>query len=137
MGPTQQIKCWFAYQYGKDMISDTGTSPANLYHLILCQLTGTKPKAPCLSSATNVWRRSNRKEIEAETSCEAERLNKNQKSDVASIRERVAKRLFEALSAEERDEWTSMAKEEHTEAMQKWIKELDQSPSTHPADRQR
>lgn len=55
----------------------------------------------------------------------------------ASVREQVAKKMFEKLSAEEQNEWVMQAKEEHQEAVKEWKDEKTKSPSTSPADRQR
>ena len=116
------------------MSSDTRPD-VNPYHRILCQLTGTKAKPPRLGTAVNLWRISHRAEIEAETTRSA--VGKDRRTDLAPIRERVAKRLFDALDLEDRNYWTSMAQEDHKAAMEQWKKETTQTPSTNPADRQR
>jgi len=38
----------------------------NPYRLLLQKLTGTSTPKPCLRSAANVWRKTQRKEIDAE-----------------------------------------------------------------------
>jgi len=118
-------------------MSTTNTGDTNPYHFILCELMGRKARSPRQQSASNAWRRSYHKEIEEEASREVEMKGKSRKRDLASVREQVAKRMFEALSDEEQDEWAEMAKQEHEEDMEKWTKATSGDVSANPADRQR
>ena len=54
-----------------------------------------------------------------------------------SVHEQVVKWMFKALSAEEQDEWAEMAKQEHKEDMEKWMKVTSGDVSANPADWQR
>ena len=110
--------------------------PTNPYHRLLFNLAGIKPKAPRLNSAVNTWRRSFREEIQAEAKLQAEKLGKDGNM-LASVREHVAKKMFEQLSAEEQKDWASQAKEEHQQAMKDWKEQTNRPPSTSLADRQR
>jgi len=102
----------------------------------MCEVMGRKVRQPRHQSASNIWRRSFRKEIEAEASREVETQDKSRKRDLASIREQVAKRMFEALTKEEKDEWTAISNIEHEENMMNWRK-VTSGDFTDPADRQR
>jgi len=110
--------------------------PTNPYHRLLSDLAGMKSKAPRLNSAINTWRRSFREKIQAEAKLQAEKLGKDGNM-LASVREQVAKKMFEQLSTEEQEEWASQAKEEHQEAMKEWKEQIKRPPSTSLADRQR
>jgi len=93
-------------------------------------------KAPRQITAVNVWRKGHREDIEAEASRRAQELGDSRKNFV-SLREKVAKELFESLSQEEKTSWANRAKDEHHKATEKWKRESTASPSTNPADRQR
>jgi hypothetical protein len=56
---------------------------------------------------------------------------------LASVREQVAKKMFQQLSTDEQDEFALQAKEEHQEAMKEWKEQTTKPPSTNLADRQR
>lgn len=64
---SQQIKRWLAYQYMKDHDIDPHESGAhNPYRTLLHQLTGTTIQKPQQKSAVNIWRKTQRKEIDLE-----------------------------------------------------------------------
>jgi hypothetical protein len=52
---------------------------------------------------------------------------------LASVREQVAKKMFEQLSTEEQEEWASQAKEEHQEEMKEWKEQTTRPPSAGPS----
>jgi hypothetical protein len=66
----------------------------------------------------------------------AEKLGKDGNM-LASVREQVAKKMFEQLRIGEQEEWALQAKEEHQEAMKEWKEQTTRPPSTNLADRQR
>jgi len=84
----------------------------------------------------NVWRRTQRKEINREAKIIAEREN-TPRSKLAAVRNKVARELFERLSKEEQQQWVEQANEEHNAAVAKWKEETEGRPSTMPVDRQR
>ena len=58
-------------------------------------------------------------------------------SEVVTLRERVAKKIFLQLPKEERKGWGVQAKEEHEVAIENWQKEMQADPSTEPVARQK
>jgi hypothetical protein len=133
----QQIKRWLAYQYMKDQDIDPMESGAqNPYRILLHKLTGTTIQKPRKIWVVNVWRRTQRKEIDREAKIIAEK-EKTPRSKLAAVRDKVARELFERLSKEEQQQWVEQANEEHDAAVAKWKEETEGRPSTTPADRQR
>lgn len=60
-----------------------------------------------------------------------------EKKKMASIREKVAKEMYDGLSSEDKAHWLGVAKEDHEVALAKWKVDLEAPPSEAPADRQR
>ena len=100
------------------------------------QANGTTIQKPRKIWVVNVWRRTQRKEIDHEAKIIAEK-EKTPRSKLAAVRDKVAQELFERLSKEEQQQWVEQANEEHDAAVAKWKEETEGRPSTTPADRQR
>jgi len=125
-----------AYNLAKDSDLDPKESGAeNPYRILLLRLTGsgcsTKPR---LRTAVNTWRKTQRLEIEAEV---LRLYGKIARSKLASIREKVAKKMFSKLSEVERSGWEEQAVEEHAERVAKWTELMEGDISADNADRQR
>jgi len=121
----------------KDQDIDPKESGAeNPYRILLHKLTGTSIKKPRLKSATNVWRKSQRKEIDMQVK-EITRVGSTPRTALAAIRDKVACDMFEKLPQEEKTHWIEVAKEEHDEALTGWKDDFEGSCSILPQDRQR
>ena len=108
----------------------------NPYRVLLHKLMGTSIQKPRLKSATNVWCKTQRQEIDAEVK-EITKRNPIPRSALAATRDKVARDMFEKLPAEEQAEWVEQAKEEHAAALTRWKDENEGNCSTTPKDRQR
>jgi hypothetical protein len=121
----------------KDQDIDPKDSGAqNPYRILLHKLTGTSIQKPHLKSATNVWRKTQRQEIDAEVK-EIAKRGAIARSSLAATRDKVARDMFERLPAEEKAGWAEQAKEEHEAAITRWKEENEGNCSTTPEDRQR
>jgi hypothetical protein len=121
----------------KDQDMDPKESGAqNPYRILLHKLTGASIQKPRLKSATNVWRKTQRKEIDAEVKKIAKRDN-IPRGSMAATRDKVARDIFEALPSDEKAQWVEQAKEEHETALAKWKEESEGNCSTSSEDRQR
>lgn len=117
----------------------------NPYRNLLYKLAGLNIKKPRAKSAINLWRRTQRDDIEAEVrqrlqqsaAAAGEFPSKAEQKNMISLREKVAKEFFDNLSAEVKATWAEAAQEEHDAALSKWKEDLEACPSTLPADRQR
>ena len=121
----------------KDQDIDPKDSGAhNPYRILLHKLTGTSIQKPRQKSAANVWRKTQRQEIDAEVKA---LLNYSAipQSSLAVTRDRVARDMFERLPVEEQAQWAEQAKEEHETALARWKEENEGKCSTMPEDRQR
>ena len=133
----QQIKRWLAYQHMKDQdIDPTESGAQNPYRILLHQLTGVTIQKPRKIWVVNVWRKTQRKEIDREAKIIAER-EKTPPSKLAAVRNKVACELFEKLPKIEQAQWVEQANEEHEAAVAKWKEQTEGRPSIAPADRQR
>lgn len=112
------------------------TGARNPYRILLHQLTGSQAQRPRLKTASNVWRRTHREEIERKVEAQATAEGCSRKK-LAPLREKLSKEMFAALAKEEKEEWEQAAKNEHQEAIAKFEHDLKSPPSTNPADRQR
>jgi len=108
----------------------------NPYRILLHKLTGTTIQKPRKIYVVNVWRRTQRVEIECQAKIIAEKEN-TPRSKLAALRDRIARELFEKLPQAEKEQWVDQANEEHELAVTKWKEETEGKPSTTPADRQR
>lgn len=108
----------------------------NPYRTLLHKLTGTTILKPRQKPPVNIWRKTQRKEIdfEAKKITESENVPR---SKHAAIRDRVARDMFERLPEEEKGQWIEQAKEEYDNAMLRWKEDTEGNPSTEPEDRQR
>lgn len=108
---------------------------------LLYQLTGIKAKKPHTILPVNVWRKTQRDDIETalrERIIQTSAVNASgEYKKLASIRETMVREMYGALSKENKAHWEREAKEEYTAAVAKWTRDLDAPPSTAPADRQR
>ena len=121
----------------KDQDIDPRESGAqNPYRILLHKLTGTSIKKPRLKSATNVWRKTQRKEIDAQVK-EITQLGNTPRTSLAAIRDKVAREMFEKLPQEDKAQWIEVTKKEHEEALVRWKEDCEGDCSTLPEDRQR
>ena len=121
----------------KDQDMDPRESGAhNPYRTLLHKLTGTTIQKPRQKPPVNIWRKTQRKEIdfEAKKITESENVPR---SKHAAIRDKVARDMFERLPEEEKGQWIEQAKEEYDNAMLRWKEDTEGNPSTEPEDRQR
>ncbi|KAJ3503663.1 hypothetical protein NLJ89_g8330 [Agrocybe chaxingu] len=133
-----QIKRWMAYQYMKDHeLNATESGAQNPFSILLQQLTGVSFHRPRQKTPANVWRRTNREQIEEEAKRRAVEDTTGPKKKLAPIRESVAKEMFASLSEQEKEEWAQVAKDEHAALLAKYKSEVESPPSTEPVDRQR
>ncbi|PPR03500.1 hypothetical protein CVT24_012667 [Panaeolus cyanescens] len=128
-----------AYQYLKDrnMVKKNLKGSKNGYASLMFQLSGKRLEKPRQYSAVSVWRRPNRKDIEAAARkrCLAEK--KSLKTGLAPIREEIANTWFQALSVEEKEKYDNLAHEEHVAAMKQWKKDKKDPLTSDPESRQR
>jgi len=108
----------------------------NPYRTLLHKLTGTTIQKPRQKPAVNVWRKTQRGEIDVEAKKITERENAP-RSKHAAIRDKLARDMFERLPEEEKIQWAEQAKEEHATAMSRWKEDTEGNPSTEPEDRQK
>ena len=108
----------------------------NPYRLLLHKLTGASSQKPRLRSPANVWRKTQRKEIDSEVQKIIERALVPRNA-LAALRDRVAREMFEKLPQVEKAQWVEQAKEEHGAALAQWKKDNEGSYPDTPADRQR
>lgn len=121
----------------KDQDIDPKESGAqNPYRILLHKLTGTTIQKPRLKSAANVWRKTQRQEIDAAVK-EITQRNNTPRNALAATRDKVARDMFSKLSQEEQAQWILQAKEEHDEALARWKQDNEAVCSTTPEDRQR
>lgn len=108
----------------------------NPYRLLLHKLTGTSSQKPRLKSPVNVWRKTQRREIDSEVQDITARTPVA-RNRLAALRDKVAREMFEKLPEVEKTQWVEQAKEEHEAALAQWKKGSEGSYSDTPADRQR
>lgn len=108
----------------------------NPYRILLHKLTGTSIKKPRLKSATNVWRKSQRQEIDVQVK-KITQAGDTPRTALAAIRDKVARELFDKLPQEDKTHWIGVAKEEHEEALTRWKEDCEGNCSTSPKDRQK
>jgi len=121
----------------KDQDIDPRESGAhNPYRNLLHKLTGTSIQKPRQKSPVNIWRKTQRKEIDSEAKKIIEK-DKTPPSKHAAVRDKVAREMYDLLSQEEKAQWIEQAKEEHEAAIAKWKEDTEGDPSTAPEDRQR
>ena len=108
----------------------------NPYRTLLHKLTGTTIVKPRQKSPVNIWRKTQRKEIDLEAKKITEREN-TPRSKHAAIRDKLARDLFEKLPEQEKAQWVEQAKEEYDAAVSRWRDDTEGNPSTEPEDHQR
>lgn len=135
--PLKQIKRWLAYQYMKDQDIDPRDSGAqNPYRILLHKLVGTTIQKPRRQPPVNIWRKTQRKEIDIE----AKKITDNgsiPRSKHAAVRDKVARDMYEKLPEEEKAQWIEQATEEYATAMERWQEDTEANPSTASEDRQK
>ncbi|KAJ3492554.1 hypothetical protein NLJ89_g11211 [Agrocybe chaxingu] len=132
------IRRWLAYQYMRDHdIDPKDTGAENPYRVLLQKLTGKGLNRPRLKNGQSAWRKTMTAEIDQATRQRAREKGANMKTGLAPIREQVAKEMFQALDASEREEWVQTAKEDHEELVKKWETDVKGPLSTAAEDRQR
>ena len=120
----------------KDQDIDPRKSGAdNPYHTLLHKLTGTTIQKPRQKPPVNVWRKTQRKEIDFEAKKITESEN-TPRSKHAAIRDRVACDMFERLPEEEKVQWMEQMKEEYDNAMLRWKEDTEGNPSIKAEDHQ-
>ncbi len=107
----------------------------NPYRVLLQKLTGTRASWPHLKTPANIWRKTHRKQIEAEVQQQA--IAGQILKKWASLWEKVASQMFANLGNEKKEQWAQFAKEEHESAVELYKKELNSPSSTKPEDLQR
>ncbi|KAF9522285.1 hypothetical protein CPB83DRAFT_899762 [Crepidotus variabilis] len=118
----KQIRGWLHYQYMKEHeVNDS--HPDNPYRILLTQLNGQGTPRPRLPVTRNETRR------------RAEQ-DKIPTKNLAPVREKVAKEMFDALSTPEKAKWEQKAKTDHAAALKKWEDEIKAGPPIAPESRQ-
>ena len=137
MANSQQIKRWMAYQHLKDQDTDSSDSKNTItYSETISHLTGKESGRPRKKTAVNVWRKSQRHNIEARV----KELAKEQdipKDQWAALRDKVAREMFNQLPAVVQEKWKKQAEEETRLALELHERSCKTDPSTVPEDRQR
>lgn len=126
-------------------IDPKAPGPENPYRALLHKLTGVTLKKPRARAPANIWRRTQRDDIEAEVrqrlqvaaTESGELMSPAQHKKMAPMREKVAKDLYGVLGTEEKEYWTKLASEEHEAAVAKWTEAITACPSRLPDDRQK
>ncbi|PPQ84465.1 hypothetical protein CVT26_007395 [Gymnopilus dilepis] len=133
-----QIKRWMAYQYMKDQDAgdkaDVRSDPC--FNNLINQLSGKEAGRPRKKTAVNVWRKTQRENIETKVKNLAESKGIS-KDRWAALRDKIARELFSQLSKETQDKWKAQAEEETKLAVEEYERSLKADPSTKPEDRQR
>jgi hypothetical protein len=107
----------------------------NPYRALLHKLTGVGIQRPRLKSAVNTWRKDQREDIEREVR-RIVLIDGTPRSQLAKLRDSIARKMFEGLPAEQQKLWAEQAKEEHEAALEVWKEVTTGVPSKEPADRQ-
>lgn len=121
----------------KDQDIDPRDSGAdNPYRILLHKLTGNTIQKPRRQPPVNVWRKTQRKEIDIE----AKKITDKDgipRSKHAAVRDKMARDMYEMLSEEEKVQWIEQATEEYETAMMRWRNDVEGDPSTASEDRQK
>ena len=107
----------------------------NPYRALLFKLTGVGVPRPRLKSAVNTWRKNQRDEIERAVRRVVLR-DGTPRSQLATLRDSIARKIFETLPVEEQKQWGEFAKREHEVVLEIWKGVTTGEPSKEPADRQ-
>lgn len=107
----------------------------NPYRALLHKLTGIGIQRPRLKSAVNTWHKTQQDDIEREVR-RIVLIDGTPRSQLAKLRDSIARKMFEALSVEEQKRWGEQAKEEHEAILEVWKETTTGEPSREPADRQ-
>ena len=107
----------------------------NPYRALLHKLTGVGIQRPRLKSAVNTWRKTQWDNIEREVR-RIVLIDGTPRSQLATLRDSIARKMFEALPVEEQKQWEEQAKEEHEAILEVWKDITTGEPSREPADRQ-
>ena len=125
-----------AYQYMKDTDVDVMEPNAdNPFSSLIHQLSGKEPVRPRKKTPVNVWRKTQRHNIEARVKnlAEAQGIPKDR---WAALRDKVTREMFNELPAATRDKWAQQAADESKQAADEYDRLVKSNPSTKPQDRQ-
>ncbi|PPQ76699.1 hypothetical protein CVT26_004469 [Gymnopilus dilepis] len=127
-----QIKRWLAYQYMKDQELDPKESGVNNpYYSLIFAITGKEAGKPRRRTAVNVWRKTKRAAIELQVKKIAEETGVS-KDRWATLRDKVARDMFNELPKVEQEQWDQQAKLESDFAMEQWKNTmLGEPPNTN------
>jgi len=107
----------------------------NPYRALLLRLTGLgNVSKPRLRTAVNTWRKTQRKEIETEV---IRLYGRVVREKLVSIRDKVAKDMYNKLSEYERKGWDEQAAEDHEERLAEWTELMEGVIPTDNISRQR
>lgn len=111
------------------------SDPKNPYHALISQLTGKDSGRPRRKTAVNVWRKTQRHQIETKVKAlaAAEGVARER---LAALRDKVARDMYNALPADKQEFWRKQADEESELAIQQWKRSLNSEPSGEAVDRQ-
>ncbi|PPQ81301.1 hypothetical protein CVT26_015211 [Gymnopilus dilepis] len=136
-----KIKAWKPYvpdpENGKLRLVDPSAPKEtnDIASAVIAHLTGRQQTRPRKKTAVNVWRKTQRHNIEARVKnlMHAQGIVKDR---MAAVRDKVAREMFNALPPSVREKWKEEAKRETELDIQEWERFQREGPSTSPADRQ-
>ncbi|PPR02991.1 hypothetical protein CVT24_012179 [Panaeolus cyanescens] len=131
----EQLQRWFYNQHGKD----SSSAATNAFKGVFDEALGTGDRKPRKKSAMEIWRKSSKVKEEIEVAATAMVVEEGRPSDdLASVRQKAAKRLFETtVPAQTRRLLEAEAIEVHKTAVAEWEMKKKMGISTAPEDRQR
>ncbi|KAF9044029.1 hypothetical protein BJ165DRAFT_1528604 [Panaeolus papilionaceus] len=134
-----QFQGWFSYCYIKTRAALKRKETAQKDHPFahLFRLLEGNPKKPRQRAAINVWRQGFSVAIEEAATKAVTDAKGNLSKDLAGVRAKTAKEMFDALPEEDREHYLMLAKEEHKAALAAYKAEQLQGPSTTPEARQK
>ena len=116
-----------------DSLDANGNSP---YLNLLSRILNKDLAKPRRKTAVNVWRKTQRHEIETRVKKVAAAAGTS-KDHLAALRDRVARDMFNALSPAVQEKWKKQADKESSSALAEWQRNIKEEPSVAAADRQR
>ena len=120
----------------KDQDLDPKESGANNpFHSLIFSITGKEAGRPRRKTAVNVWRKSQRHEIEAKVKGITGRDNV-EKDRLAALRDQIARDMFNKLPSDEQSHWQQQAKIESDFALEQWKRAMLSDPPSTAKDYQ-
>ncbi|CAA7268956.1 unnamed protein product [Cyclocybe aegerita] len=117
------------------LLSAQEPSKSDAYELLRHWLTGNNIPRPRFKNACSMWKSTCINDIEAGARrVMLDKLLPGKK--LGTVRDQVARTMFERLPPETKGQWEKLAKEEHEKALERWKNEVEGPLSTDPADRQ-